>query len=117
MWKLGLRPRYSFSGNICIKISVFCLCSEEFKNEKCLGSNVEGFFVPWNLTFFICRIKRVLHIGGAVLGRAYQLLLLDPALLLLLLLLAVELGADVAAVAVLHFALLRVLLLMVGLHV
>jgi hypothetical protein len=28
MWKLvGLRPRYSFSGNICFKISVFCLCS------------------------------------------------------------------------------------------
>ncbi len=26
-WKLGLRPRYSFSGNICFKISVFCLCS------------------------------------------------------------------------------------------
>ncbi len=27
MWKLGLRPRYSFPGNICFKISVFCLCS------------------------------------------------------------------------------------------
>ncbi len=27
MWKLGLRPRYSFSGNICIKFSAFCLCS------------------------------------------------------------------------------------------
>ncbi len=26
MWKLGLRPRYSFSGNICFEISVFCLC-------------------------------------------------------------------------------------------
>jgi hypothetical protein len=23
MWKLGLRPRYSFSGNICFEISVF----------------------------------------------------------------------------------------------
>jgi hypothetical protein len=22
MWKLGLRPRYSFSGNICFEISV-----------------------------------------------------------------------------------------------
>jgi hypothetical protein len=28
MWKLGLRPRYSFSGNICFKFSAFCLCSE-----------------------------------------------------------------------------------------
>jgi hypothetical protein len=27
MWKLGLKPRYSFSGNICFAISVFCLCS------------------------------------------------------------------------------------------
>ncbi len=27
MWKLGLSPRYSFSGKICFKISVFCLCS------------------------------------------------------------------------------------------
>ncbi len=27
MWKLGLSPRYSFSGNICFKFSAFCLCS------------------------------------------------------------------------------------------
>ncbi len=27
MWKLGLRPRYSFSGNICFEISVLCLSS------------------------------------------------------------------------------------------
>jgi hypothetical protein len=27
MWKLGLRPRYSFAGNICFKFSAFCLCS------------------------------------------------------------------------------------------
>ncbi len=27
MWKLGLRSRYSFFGNICFEISVFCLCS------------------------------------------------------------------------------------------
>jgi hypothetical protein len=27
MWKLGLRPRYSFPGNICLKFSAFCLCS------------------------------------------------------------------------------------------
>ncbi len=26
MWKLGLRPR-NFSGNICLKFSVLCLCS------------------------------------------------------------------------------------------
>ncbi len=27
MWKLGLRPQNSISGNICFEISVFCLCS------------------------------------------------------------------------------------------
>ncbi len=27
MWKLGLRPRKSFSGNFCFKFSVLCLCS------------------------------------------------------------------------------------------
>ncbi len=27
MWKLGLRPRYSFSGNICFQFSAFFLCS------------------------------------------------------------------------------------------
>ncbi len=27
MWTLGLRPRYSFSGNICFEISAVCLCS------------------------------------------------------------------------------------------
>ncbi len=27
MWKLGLRPRYSFSGNICFKFLAFCHCS------------------------------------------------------------------------------------------
>ncbi len=30
MWKLGLRPRYSFSGNICFKFSAFCPCSAPF---------------------------------------------------------------------------------------
>jgi hypothetical protein len=27
MWKLGLRPSNSFSGNICFEFSVLCLCS------------------------------------------------------------------------------------------
>ncbi len=30
MWKLGLRPRNYFSGNICFKFSAFCLCSVEW---------------------------------------------------------------------------------------
>jgi hypothetical protein len=33
MWKLGLRPRYSFSGNICFKFSAFCLCSASLMSE------------------------------------------------------------------------------------
>jgi hypothetical protein len=33
MWKLGLWPRNSFSGNICFKFSVLVLCS------VCIGTN------------------------------------------------------------------------------
>ncbi len=29
MWKLGLRPRNSFSGNVCFELSELCLFSEE----------------------------------------------------------------------------------------
>jgi hypothetical protein len=32
MWKLGLRPQNSFSGNICLKFSAFCLCCAELSN-------------------------------------------------------------------------------------
>jgi hypothetical protein len=43
MWKLGLWPRYSFSGNICFEISAFCLCS-----AGCLKSCTEfGWKSPW----------------------------------------------------------------------
>ncbi len=31
MWKLGLRPRNPFSGNICFKFWAFCLCSAEVR--------------------------------------------------------------------------------------
>ncbi len=37
MWKLGLRPRYSFSGNICFKFSAFCLCSAVEYSSTHLG--------------------------------------------------------------------------------
>ncbi len=73
MWKLGLRPRYSFSGNICFKFSAFCLCSADSHirvyhvhvtvelfglNLACLCASVSGFphiqsFVPFRLPTFI----------------------------------------------------------------
>ncbi len=34
MWKLGLRPQCSFSGNICFKFSAFCLCSARFWSSE-----------------------------------------------------------------------------------
>ncbi len=37
MWKFGLRPRYSFSGNICFKFSAFCLCSVSPRSVQIWG--------------------------------------------------------------------------------
>ncbi len=39
MWKLGLSPRYSFSGKICFIFSAFCLCSARGVSCK---ENVRG---------------------------------------------------------------------------
>jgi hypothetical protein len=33
MWKLGLRPCNSFSGNICFRFSVLCLCKPASKKR------------------------------------------------------------------------------------
>ncbi len=56
MWKLGqlgLRPQYSFSGNICIKFSVLCLCSVQHKekkeSERGKGEEVIIFDMLWYL--------------------------------------------------------------------
>jgi hypothetical protein len=38
LWKLGLRPRYSFSGNICFKFSAFCHCSVDTMATLNLGN-------------------------------------------------------------------------------
>ncbi len=45
MWKLGLRPRYSFSGNICYKFSAFCLCSVAHYLWK-VSENAKLYFNP-----------------------------------------------------------------------
>ncbi len=41
MWKLGLRPSYSFSGNICFKFSAFCLCSAPLPQSPVSTCNQE----------------------------------------------------------------------------
>ncbi len=42
MWKLGLRPRYSFSGNICFKFSAFCLCSVQAIHSSAVTNLKKG---------------------------------------------------------------------------
>jgi hypothetical protein len=51
MWKLGLRPRYSFSGNICFKFPAFCLCSVHHLSVQGNSSKfliyTVGFIIPF----------------------------------------------------------------------
>jgi hypothetical protein len=51
MWKLGLKPRYSFSMNICFEILVFCLCSacNCLKEISCFVS-----FITVSSFLFVC---------------------------------------------------------------
>ncbi len=42
MWKLGLRPRFSFSGNICFKFSAFCHCSVRTVRASNCGGVLKG---------------------------------------------------------------------------
>jgi hypothetical protein len=50
MWKLGLRPRYSFSGDICFKFSAFFLCSAETTSSVMLHYNINlVFYNSWLL--------------------------------------------------------------------
>ncbi len=44
MWKLGLRPRYSFSGNIWFEILVFCLFSVRTCEQKLNGPGSKVVF-------------------------------------------------------------------------
>ncbi len=49
MWKLGLRPHYTFSGDICIELSVLCLCHHENNLFHETGSRdkIQIFWQNW----------------------------------------------------------------------
>ncbi len=56
MWKLGLRPRYSFPGNICFKFSAFCLRSVAAKCWK--RASLCIYLVPWGVAGKIFQLYR-----------------------------------------------------------
>ncbi len=73
MWYLGLRPRNSFSENICFEFSVLCLCSV----RDCLlrlsdfpvgGTVRTAYTVSWRLRIFNC-IEEV--VGAQDLGYTF----------------------------------------------
>jgi hypothetical protein len=41
MWKIGLRPHNSFSGNICFELSVLCFLANTF-HPGCCGEGEPG---------------------------------------------------------------------------
>ncbi len=91
MWKLGLRPRYSFSGNICFKFLAFCLCSGRsdkilfrlcpwirFSSSNCFLKLMQFLCIcefemrtesALETKFFLLTDQDALFIGGSVRGR------------------------------------------------
>jgi hypothetical protein len=52
MWKLGLMPRYSFSGNICFRFSAFFLCSAYYELIRSRGSYLHLSFLTIYLNYY-----------------------------------------------------------------
>jgi hypothetical protein len=77
MWKLGLRPRYSFSGIICFEISVFCLCSVHLApfEQQATRSSADYIFLSvmgvggggWHRLLPVCNVHGDLQNAGCYL--------------------------------------------------
>ncbi len=53
MWKLGLRPLYSFYGDICFEISVFCLCSACTVYTVCTVQLLNLFLKNYEMIYYV----------------------------------------------------------------
>ncbi len=61
VWKLGLTPHNSFSGNICFEFSVLCLCTEPIVSQWAAGNDDKWRGPPYNAAMRVWNNKNKIY--------------------------------------------------------